>query len=195
MFMRRQDRVADYALLPRTAESRQVSAVDEDYRRLKRRRTLLQCHTPCIEHGVLSAVLCAGRDRVVNLQWWEKFWLLVDNLQIFAALWVAECAAATKRFPQSWCTGGTQRILYANLDVHAWDAYAAKALNSTEQQLSQAAATREWQDANSWWLILAPPAVLLLLTVELLLLRESVLLALGGGAGKGGWRGTARYAD
>jgi hypothetical protein len=71
--------------------------------------------TPCLEHGEVS-LSCADRDRVVSLQWSEKFWLLVDHLQIFAALWVAECAAAGKRFPQSWCTG-SQMLVYIRVNV------------------------------------------------------------------------------
>lgn len=72
--------------------------------------------TPCLEHGEVS-LSCADRDRVVSLQWSEKFWLLVDHLQIFAALWVAECAAASKRFPQSWCTG-SQMLVYILVYVY-----------------------------------------------------------------------------
>jgi hypothetical protein len=160
MLMRRQDRVADYALLPRAATSRALDARDGSFRRHQRRfalarlrvrvcvqgcgcawqlmhvcwPTLHRCNatltsprihyarcpqdplcTPCLEHGEVS-LSCADRDRVVSLQWSEKFWLLVDHLQIFAALWVAECAAAGKRFPQSWCTG-SQMLVYIRVNV------------------------------------------------------------------------------
>ena len=139
--------------------------------------------TPCLEHGEVS-LSCGDRDHVVSLQWSEKFWLLVDHLQIFAALWVAECAAASKRFPQSWCSG-SQMAVYGNWDVGAMRAYSRKALNSTAPVLPDADSERPWEENNYALLILVPPAVFVVLMVELFLLREQLLLATGGGGGRG----------
>ena len=43
MLMRRQDRVADYALLPRATESRGLDSSDGSYRRYEKRKELLRC--------------------------------------------------------------------------------------------------------------------------------------------------------
>jgi hypothetical protein len=195
MFMRRLDRVADYALLPRHAKSRQLDCRDGIYQRYKKRGSLRRLYglcnpwvKTCLEHGELS-VGCADRDRIISLYWSEKFWLLVDHAQIFAALWVTSCAAADKRFPQSWCVG-SQPLLYANLDVSAMSAYAQKALNMTAPVLDDTpdATAGQGPSALSSLLILAPPALFLLLACELFLLREPLLLWLGGGGGRGASR-------
>ena len=184
-------------------QSRQLSPRDRSFQRYKDRHAKSRFRVPlsalasprawcapCLEHGELS-VCCPDRDRAVDLFWSEKAWLLLDHLQIFAALWVTGCVAATKRFPQSWCQGSSP-ILYANLDTWAWHDYARKALNVSVAVADDAPGWGEvgggWYERHASLLILAPPAVFVLLACELYLVREPLLLLLGGGAGRGAAR-------
>lgn len=114
----------------------------------------------------------------------------VDQLQIFAIIWIASCPAAKDRFPTQWCNSISWSP-YLNLDIlgkTSWEAKALQAGNATEAQL-QAQLTLQEQEvagavlpldtSSSLWILCAPSIATLATWIYFLLGSAHVKYALG----------------
>jgi hypothetical protein len=117
----------------------------------------------------------------------------VDQLQVFAIIWIASCPAARQRFPTQWCNSISWSP-YLNLDIlgkNSWDAKALQSGNATEAQLqaqldsqgaAAAAAIDDVQDvdsSSSLWIICAPGIVTMAMWIYFIVGSSNVKHALG----------------
>lgn len=118
----------------------------------------------------------------------------VDQLQVFAVIWIASCPAAKQRFPTQWCNSISWSP-YLNLDMlgkNSWDAKALQSGNTTDVQLQAqldlqgaavaAAAVDDVQavdPSSSLWIICAPGVITMAIWIYFVVGSAHVKHALG----------------
>jgi hypothetical protein len=116
--------------------------------------------------------------RNVSMQWTEKIWIVLDQLQIFAILWVTQCADAERRFPFSWCIQ-TMWSPYVNADLNAVWSFEFIALNASTS-LTQEPSRIYLNGPVKIWIFFSAPAVLLLsFVVYVIFIRRALKQCLG----------------
>ena len=107
------------------------------------------------------------------MKWTEKVWIVMDQLQLFALLWLTECADADRRFPFIWCTK-TMWSPYVNADLNAIWSFEFNALNSTVS-LNDEPNKKILNGSPMLWVLFSAPAVLILAYVGYFLLLQRKL--------------------
>jgi hypothetical protein len=116
--------------------------------------------------------------RNVSMQWTEKIWIVLDQLQIFAILWVTQCADAERRFPFSWCVN-TMWSPYINADLNAIWSYEFIALNASTALTQEPSQIYLNGPVKKWIFFSAPAVLLLLFVVYTFFLRRTLKQFLG----------------
>jgi hypothetical protein len=116
--------------------------------------------------------------RNISMQWTEKIWIAVDQLQLFALLWLTECADTDRRFPFVWCTN-TMWSPYVNADLNAIWSFEFNALNSSVSLNDDPNKWIVYDDSKLWVLFSAPSVIILVYIVYIFLFQRKLKQILG----------------